>query len=85
MSQVLPLERILNLVHPLTKLERVEDKRTWRGERKTVDLSEPSKEPGWTAMDILTSYADAKGWITAKAGRPDVHRAGNACELATVR
>ena len=29
-------------------------------------------------MDILTAYADAKGWVTAKAGRPDVHRAGNA-------
>jgi len=29
-------------------------------------------------MDILTAYADKKGWVTAKAGRPDVHRAGNA-------
>jgi len=34
--------------------------------------------PKWTAMDILTSYADQKGWVTAKAGRPDVNRAGNA-------
>ena len=29
-------------------------------------------------MDILTAYADKKGWVTAKAGRPDVGRAGNA-------
>lgn len=29
-------------------------------------------------MDILTAYADKKGWVTAKAGRPDVNRAGNA-------
>jgi len=32
----------------------------------------------WTAMDILTAYATKKGWVTAQAGRPDVHRAGNA-------
>lgn len=32
----------------------------------------------WTAMDVLTAYADAKGWVTAKAGRSDIHRAGNA-------
>ena len=29
-------------------------------------------------MDILTAYANKKGWVTAKAGRPDVNRAGNA-------
>ena len=29
-------------------------------------------------MDVLTAYADAKHWVTAKAARPDVHRAGNA-------
>jgi len=35
----------------------------------------------WTAMDILTAHADAKGWVTAKAGRADVHRAGNSSKL----
>jgi hypothetical protein len=29
-------------------------------------------------MDILTAFANYKGWVTAKAGRPDIHRAGNA-------
>ena len=29
-------------------------------------------------MDILVAFADIKGWVTAKAGRPDIHRAGNA-------
>lgn len=29
-------------------------------------------------MDILIAYANVKGWVTAKAGRPDIHRAGNA-------
>ena len=31
-------------------------------------------------MDVLTAYADAKSWVTAKAGRPDINRAGNASE-----
>lgn len=39
------------------------------------------KEPKWTAMDIMTAYADRKGWVTAKAGRPDVNRAGNASKI----
>lgn len=79
-AKLLPLERIFNLVHPSTKLAPAEDKRTWRDGRKTEaeDLNESSTSPAWTAMDILTAYADAKGWVTAKAGRPDVHRAGNA-------
>lgn len=29
-------------------------------------------------MDVLIAYANKKGWVTAQAGRPDVHRAGNA-------
>jgi len=29
-------------------------------------------------MDVLTAYAGAKNWVTAKAGRPDINRAGNA-------
>jgi hypothetical protein len=32
----------------------------------------------WTAMDILVAFASIRGWVTAKAGRPDIHRAGNA-------
>jgi ribosome biogenesis GTPase A len=34
----------------------------------------------WTATEIMTAYANKKGWVTAKAGRPDIHRAGNASE-----
>jgi len=29
-------------------------------------------------MDVLSAYATKKGWVTAKAGRPDANRAGNA-------
>ncbi|KII93170.1 hypothetical protein PLICRDRAFT_35356 [Plicaturopsis crispa FD-325 SS-3] len=75
-AQHLPLERVFGLVHPRAREAPAEDKRTWRGGEKRG-----GKEQGahvWTAMDVLTAYADKKGWVTAKAGRPDVNRAGNA-------
>lgn len=75
-SQLLPLERVYNLSHPVSSEVPVEDKRTWR-----EGMQPPKPKPAqWTAMDILTAYANVKGWVTAKAGRPDVHRAGNASE-----
>lgn len=77
-SQLLPLETILGLSHPSLREPIAEDKRTWREPRtadSTVTLASGAK---WTAMDILTAYALKKGWVTAKAGRPDVNRAGNA-------
>jgi hypothetical protein len=36
-------------------------------------------------MDVLTAYADKKGWVTAKAGRPDIGRAGNSSKIAYTR
>ena len=74
---LLPLEQILRLTHPLNYTETPVDKRTWRGERP--QQPEEAQARPWTAMDILTAYADRKGWVTAKAGRPDTNRAGNAC------
>lgn len=57
----------------------VEDKRTWRpGQRPPEQIKVQSKAPDWTANDIMIAYAEKKGWVTAKAGRPDIHRAGNA-------
>lgn len=59
----------------------VEDKRTWRpGQRPLEQTKVQSRTPKWTANDIMTAYAEKKGWVTAKAGRPDIHRAGNASE-----
>lgn len=80
-ARLLPIERILKLAHPATQLAEPADKRTWRDgqrpeARKTKDIS-------WTGMDILTAYADAKGWLTAKAGRQDINRAGNASACDT--
>ena len=74
-ARLLPLERIFDLKHPSASAPPVEDKRTWRaGTGPKLE----QRTPRWTAMDILIAYAEKKGWLTAKAGRPDVHRAGNA-------
>lgn len=76
--QCLPLERIFELEHPSKKDPVAADKRTWREGMRRQQPSDA--ELPWTAMDVLTAFAEKKGWITAKAGRPDVNRAGNASE-----
>jgi len=75
-AQLLPLEDILGLVHPSVASPPPEDKRTWRGGMRPQ--SSQARENSWTAMDLLTAYAKKRGWVTAKAGRPDINRAGNA-------
>lgn len=75
-SLLLPLERVFSLTHPSISAPIAEDKRTWR-EPRTQDRSE-IPEPAWTAMDVLIAYAGAKNLVTARAGRPDINRAGNA-------
>lgn len=87
----MPLEEIFNLTHPSISHPEpaVEDKRTWRAHKKNatkdvaspLELTDSPKKPEWTALDIMTSYALKKGWVTAKAGRPDINRAGNASEF----
>jgi hypothetical protein len=66
-----PVEKIL-------KLASVTDDTASSSSR----LSRPSKPAtgsgGWTTDDILSSFASAQSFITAKAGRPDVSRAGAA-------
>ncbi|KAJ7170038.1 hypothetical protein C8R46DRAFT_1349951 [Mycena filopes] len=76
-SELLPVEEVFKLVKPTQ--DAVVDKRTWRdGTTRAGGGGSERKEAPWTAMDVLIAYADSKGWVTAKAGRPDVHRAGNA-------
>jgi hypothetical protein len=81
-GQLLPVERILQLTHPSTHAPPAEDKRTWReGTRPEGNVNtKEERVTNWTAMDVLGAYADKKGWVTAKAGRPDENRAGNASE-----
>ncbi|KAF8832077.1 hypothetical protein HHX47_DHR1000872 [Lentinula edodes] len=73
-AQLLPLEDIFNLPHPRSEEPLITDKRTWRENMKRVE----NVSMYWTAMDILVSFANKKSWVTAKAGRPDFSRAGNA-------
>ncbi|KAF9270625.1 P-loop containing nucleoside triphosphate hydrolase protein [Marasmius fiardii PR-910] len=73
-AQLLPLEKIFRLTHPSVLDPPPEDKRTWREGMKRSD----QKPITWTAMDILVAYAIKKCWFTSQAGRPDIHRAGNA-------
>ena len=90
-AQLLPLERILGLTHPALAHPPAEDKRTWRGGMRpgpgpgASASTSAAAAPAWTAMDVLTAYAEKQGWVTAKAGRPDVNRAGNASECAAFR
>ena len=72
------------LTHPSRTAPPVEDKRTWRGGAKPSTLKE-NEVVTWTTMDVLTAYADKKGWVTAKAGRPDIVRAGNSSKIAYTR
>ena len=77
----MPLEEIFGLKnhHPsLTTSEPVEDKRTWRTPRPPSSATKDPSHLTWTAMDIMTAFAHKNGWVTAKAGRPDINRAGNA-------
>lgn len=76
-AQLLPLEDILGLVHPSVTSPPPEDKRTWREGMRLPQSSQTQKNT-WTAMDLMTAYAKKRGWVTAKAGRPDISRAGNA-------
>lgn len=74
-AQLLPLERIFALEHPDLQSAPEADKRTWRGPRPQTERGRSA--PLWTAMDVLIAFAVKKGWKTARAGRPDINRAGN--------
>lgn len=81
-AQLLPLEDILGLVHSSVSSPPPEDKRTWREGMRPQ--SSQTEEKAWTAMDLMTAYAKKRGWVTAKAGRPDVNRAGNASKRTSL-
>ncbi len=82
-AQLLPLEDIFGLIHPSESSPHLEDKRTWREGMRRPQSSQAG-EKTWTAMDLMTAYAKKRGWVTAKAGRPDVNRAGNASKRTSL-
>ncbi|KAH7107003.1 P-loop containing nucleoside triphosphate hydrolase protein [Auriculariales sp. MPI-PUGE-AT-0066] len=93
-ARLMPLERILGLKHPSLDASDPEtlaaadaqSKRTWRdGQRERLDQEAADQPPQWTAMDIMVAFAYKNGWKTAKAGRSDFQRAGNASECSSLR
>lgn len=74
-GQRMPLEHILPLA-PESVLEKdvKEDKRTWR---EGMVKTEKSVDKNIKVLEILERYAIRAGFMTAKAGRPDINRASN--------
>jgi len=74
-ARLMPLEKALGLAYHSADTPSVKDKRTWR---EGTAPAPSTRGEQWTAMDIMTASSHKNGWVTAKAGRPDIHRAGNA-------
>ncbi|CAE6524615.1 unnamed protein product [Rhizoctonia solani] len=79
-GDIMPIEDIFGVDKSMLEVEEVvEDKRTWReGTRPAVKPDPSAEKHKWTALQVMTAYASKRGWMTAKAGRPDSMRAGNA-------
>jgi hypothetical protein len=45
--------------------------------QKLLVLTHPDKEEEWSAMDVCDAFALKRGFLTAKAARPDTYRAAN--------
>ncbi|KAG8731249.1 hypothetical protein FRC11_004655 [Ceratobasidium sp. 423] len=76
---IMPIEDIFGVDKSILELEEVvEDKRTWREGMRPVKQDSSPEEHRWTALQVMNAYAIKRGWMTAKAGRPDSMRAGNA-------
>ncbi|CED84549.1 Predicted GTP-binding protein MMR1 [Phaffia rhodozyma] len=74
--QLMPLERVLGLKHEDEDKEKeMKDKKTWRP--GSLVRGGRTKEEVWTTGMIMEGWALERGFLTAKAGRPDFNRAGN--------
>lgn len=79
-GDIMPIEDIFGVDKSMLEVEEtVQDKRTWReGMRPAVKANPSTGQDKWTALQVMSAYATKRGWMTAKAGRPDYMRAGNA-------
>ncbi|KAG9119585.1 hypothetical protein FRC07_005333 [Ceratobasidium sp. 392] len=78
-GSLMPIESIFSVDESMLESEEViEDKRTWREGMRPAKAPDNSENVGWTALQVMSAYATKRGWKTAKAGRPDAMRAGNA-------
>ncbi|CAE6472925.1 unnamed protein product [Rhizoctonia solani] len=76
---IMPIEDIFGVDKSMLEAEEVaEDKRTWREGMRPIKQDPSAEEHKWTALQVMSTYATKRGWMTAKAGRPDSMRAGNA-------
>eukprot|EP00731_Ephydatia_muelleri_P024906 Em0016g1177a len=81
LAQRVPLVEILKLKHPA---EEYESKEQLEEEEEEAQITAPSTTHVWTAWDICDAWAKQCGYLTAKAARPDSHRAANSIlRLAT--
>ncbi|KAG8787783.1 hypothetical protein FRC12_015284 [Ceratobasidium sp. 428] len=78
-GSLMPIENIFNVERSMLEPEEViEDKRTWREGTRPPKTQDNAVNEAWTALQVMSAYATKRGWKTAKAGRPDAMRAGNA-------
>ncbi|KAG8709799.1 hypothetical protein FRC08_018044 [Ceratobasidium sp. 394] len=78
-GSLMPIEDIFSVDRSMLEPEEVlEDKRTWREGMRPPNAKDDTEKQGWTALHVMSAYATKRGWKTAKAGRPDAMRAGNA-------
>ncbi|KAG9079543.1 hypothetical protein FRC06_007677, partial [Ceratobasidium sp. 370] len=78
-GDLMPIEEIFGVDKSTLEPEEVpEDKRTWRQGMRPPKAKDDTGNQGWTALQVMSAYATKRGWKTAKAGRPDAMRAGNA-------
>ncbi|KAG9089554.1 hypothetical protein FS749_001238 [Ceratobasidium sp. UAMH 11750] len=78
-GSLMPIEDIFSVDRSMLEPEEVlEDKRTWREGMRPPNAKDDTEKQGWTALQVMGAYATKRGWKTAKAGRPDAMRAGNA-------
>ncbi|KAG8745900.1 hypothetical protein FRC10_006704 [Ceratobasidium sp. 414] len=76
---LMPIEEIFGVDGSMLESEEVlEDKRTWREGMRPPKAKDDTGNQGWSALRVMSAYATKRGWKTAKAGRPDAMRAGNA-------
>lgn len=75
LSGVLPIQNVEPVLFYLG--QRMPFEQILKLRHPDQDLFLPGEgEPKWTADELLSTYALSQGFITAKAGRPDLYRAG---------
>lgn len=85
-GELMPIENIFGLDRSMLEPEEAtKDKRTWREGMRPANAAGRAENETWTAMQVMSAYASKRGWKTAKAGRPDAMRAGNASTSISAR